>query len=243
MFFLQTKRNAHWKERQKMDRKKTSTDRYKEMQKIKYKPIELETSLKLKIEKTLMLFSQDSLNRGYMTQQKGLKLMIDLYVMHLNDLSEKSMKLKEWLCVSIARICISIPPISIDSNIHKSIVLCLIFLIKNATHQLFQYEALLAVCNFAATQTKDDINDIRKYMIEQGLWDHMRECLSDDNPFDINAAALECYCNLIHCQTGFLIFFFCLFCLFFCVCHSAFLQTKKTKMTIKMDKKKGLKKC
>ena len=69
------------------------------------------------------------------------------------------------------------------------------WLLKNSPHQVFIFEAILALTNISSMN-----EDIREEMYEKGLWHTVRDAFSEEND-KIDQAVMECQSNMMQCDT------------------------------------------
>ena len=184
--------NKYKNETQKdvMDRKQLS---HKSTQKQKYRAFELESKLQRKICQVLMMVSDLNDFRGQLVQQKVVRLALDLFFANKHGVKANDVEIRQMASVAVARICISINPILLNANDIKPIGEVLLSLISDGQHQLYIYEALLALCNITSLPNSEDVKiDIS---VNKNGWSCLRNAFEDDHDL-INAAILEIWCNL-----------------------------------------------
>ena len=140
--------------------------------------------------------------RGNLVQQKAIRLSMDLFFQNKHKHKTPNFEVRQMSAITIARICISINPVLLNVNDIKPIIECLLKLIDEAQHQLYIYEALLALCNISSIPN-DHGNDIKvDIAINKNGWSSLRNAFEDEHDL-INAAILEIWCNLCTCyQAG-----------------------------------------
>ena len=176
-------------EKDKLARKKLS---HLTTQKTKYRSFELEEKLQMKICQVLMMISSIYEFRGNLVQQKAIRLSMDLFFQNKHGVKTNSVEIRQMASVAVARICISVNPILLNINDVKPIIEVLLKLVSEAQHELYIYEALLALCNIASMNNDDIKIDIAK---NKRGWSVLRNAFEDEHDL-INAAILETWCNL-----------------------------------------------
>ncbi|ETO26523.1 hypothetical protein RFI_10613, partial [Reticulomyxa filosa] len=206
----------------------SASERHKQLQRIKYKPIELESKLQMKIAQVLAMFADANefrsradrkkltQLRGQLIQQNAVRLLLDLFSANSpkdnRNLSEDCEKIRLMSGTALARIgvllfiylflfkiiSISIDPRLFNSSHLKPMIVVLLYLIHHSQHELQEYEGLLALCNISSLS-----EEMREYIMDLQGWSVLRDAFEQSNP-QINAAVLECWCNLCTCEKGLL---------------------------------------
>ncbi|MES1907115.1 MAG: hypothetical protein MHM6MM_000295 [Cercozoa sp. M6MM] len=140
--------------------------------------------------------------RGRMLQQGGLRLALDLYkafrVEHESQDNDSLRTGRERCAAAAARIGISVNPALLPDGLLQSLVPVWLHGVANASHELAQFEMLLALTNAASLSP-----EMRDWMHStQGAWSTIRALLGDENK-QVECAALECLANLCLCDEGF----------------------------------------
>mmetsp|Transcript_20827 Transcript_20827/g.33554 ORF Transcript_20827/g.33554 Transcript_20827/m.33554 type:complete len:255 (+) Transcript_20827:757-1521(+) len=147
--------------------------------------------------------AQDEANRGLLVQQKGLRLLSELYNLaadimdkHGGPDSKKGMW-REDCAVALARVAITTNPALYPTGSMYSMVRPLIWLFNDASHELHQFEAGLGLTNIASTDTQ-----VRDYLVMNGAWSACINLLASENQ-QIQRVGIECMANLVVCEKSF----------------------------------------
>jgi len=144
--------------------------------------------------------AQDEKNRGPLVQQRGLRLLGELYGMGAEVMdrnggpdSKKGMW-REDCAVALARVAISTNPALYPTGSMYTFVRPLIWLFGGASHELHQFEAGLGLTNIASVDA-----ETRDVLVLNGAWSACVELLSSENE-EVQRVGIECMANLIICD-------------------------------------------
>jgi hypothetical protein len=149
----------------------------------------------------LVTLSNEKSIRGAMIQQGAVSLLLKLHdfsaAQNSNSStierdSAKRLQYRRACELALARLCISTDPRLLPQHQLASLVAPLIELVREASHELHQFESLLALTNLASLN-EDDLMD---RLLDAGAWGEVRSSLTVDN-VQIQRAAVECLANMI----------------------------------------------
>uniref|UniRef100_A0A7S2TMN9 Protein HGH1 homolog n=1 Tax=Lotharella oceanica TaxID=641309 RepID=A0A7S2TMN9_9EUKA len=148
----------------------------------------------------LKKMANDETNRGVMVQQKGIRLLSELYNLGaaIMDASggpdSKKGMWREDCAVALARIAISTNPQLYPQGSMLTMVRPLMWLFGDATHELHQFEAGLGLTNIASVDA-----DTRDTLVMHGAWSALTNLLASDNE-QVQRVGVECMANLVMCE-------------------------------------------
>ncbi len=129
-------------------------------------------------------------SRGLMVQQGALRLLLRLCG-HSSD------KAKADASLAIARILITTNPAVLPADgLVFSLPKPLVLFVHSSTHELHQFEALLALTNLASTPDPT----LRAKIMNDGAWTELRSALGDSSNPLIHRAVMETMANLVMCE-------------------------------------------
>ena len=115
-----------------------------------------------------------------------------------NYLRNNPLPLSHIISLSISRIFISLNPNLLPRTLSlPSFIPSVIELINSASHELYIFEALLALTNIASMAT-DDVA-IENTLVQLNAWTVVKTSLSSNNTI-VQRAGIECLTNLILCE-------------------------------------------
>jgi len=151
----------------------------------------------------LKKMATDERNRGAMVQQKGMRLLGDLYnlgaaIMDKNGgVDSKKGMWREDCAVALARIAITTNPALYPEGSMYTLIQPLIWLFSNASHELFQFEAGLGMTNIASIDAST-----RDTLVVHGVWSACTNLLASENE-EVQRVGIECMSNLVVCEKSF----------------------------------------
>eukprot|EP00475_Leptophrys_vorax_P021792 TRINITY_DN2960_c0_g1_i2.p1 TRINITY_DN2960_c0_g1~~TRINITY_DN2960_c0_g1_i2.p1 ORF type:complete len:411 (+),score=111.04 TRINITY_DN2960_c0_g1_i2:1636-2868(+) len=125
--------------------------------------------------------------RGKLVQQRAMRLLLDL-------VQSTNQKCKDDASLALARIGISINPALYPVGVCEDMALPLIRFLKSTTHELYQFETLLALTNITSAN-----EGIRSTLWKEGAWYDLRMALTSEN-WKVQVAALEAQTNMVMCD-------------------------------------------
>lgn len=146
-------------------------------------------NVQMAVARTLLRLSSQGNGelRGKLVQQRALRLLVDLF-------QSKSERCRNDSALALARIAISTNPNLYPTGVAEDICLPILKLLKDATHELHQFECLLALTNLASMNEM-----IRERLWNADAWYTLRMMLTSEN-WKVQVAALECQVNMIMCE-------------------------------------------
>lgn len=150
---------------------------------------------------SLLVMADDQENRGVMVQQGALPLLMNLYEIkgkNMHQAGKQHEQQYQWRtdsALALARIAITTNPnLFPQQGVAFDMVPPLLMLCKTASHELHQFEALMALTNLSSMGP--DLRD--KIMVEKG-WTELTMLLASEN-YRVQRAAVECLTNLVMCE-------------------------------------------
>lgn len=129
----------------------------------------------------------DGTLRGKLVQQRAMRLLLDL----VQSTHEKS---KNDAALALARIAISTNPALYPVGVAEDMALPLIRFMKDTSHELYQFETLLALTNLTSSN-----EDIRRTLWKEKAWYDLRMILTSEN-WKVQVAGLETQTNMVMCE-------------------------------------------
>jgi hypothetical protein len=153
------------------------------------KGIPLSDNVQCCLAKILLFLASDGQGelRGKLVQQRAMRLLLDL-------VRSENEKCRNDASLALARIGISINPALYPVGVCEDMALPLVRFLKATTHELYQFETLLALTNITSA---DD--GIRTTLWKEGAWYDLRMALTSDN-WKVQVAALEAQTNMVMCD-------------------------------------------
>jgi len=162
---------------------------------------------------SLLLLADDPENRGAIVQQRGLRLLLNLFGLHpisLTNLagapaapsdkptiegmlSPEQRRLQDC-ALAIVRIAITTNPHLYPQGMAYSMILPMGYLLHTTGNELFQFETCISVANIATLE-----EDVRDRMFEAGVWSELMNVIASEN-FRVQKAALQALTNLVVCS-------------------------------------------
>ena len=130
-------------------------------------------------------------NRGLMVAHGALRSLCDLST-HRSESASTSAAL------ALARIAITTDPHAIAHDLLHAMLTPILKLIPKATHELYQFEATLALTNLVSCEEA-----VAQAAMRGGAWYEMISLLGAEN-LRLQRAALQCMCNLVTCEKAVL---------------------------------------
>ena len=161
--------------------------------------LEVSNAMVENIAKVFMVLSSTTSNRGLMVQQGALTILLYLFDLTYTELREvvdhaSSPVMLPWMRISTAlsRVLMSTNPALIPRTISlSSLIRPLAVLIDRADHEIYQFEALIALTNIVSVQ--DD--SIEACVMSEHVWSIVRSALGSSTVM-LQRAAIECLSNL-----------------------------------------------
>jgi hypothetical protein len=151
---------------------------------------EISLSAKTAIARTLRLMATEpqgqSISRGRLVQQGAVRILLDLF-------RTDNEKCKEDCSIALARIGITTNPLMYSPGTIEDMISPLAYLVDNATNELYQFEALMALTNLASSG-----EEICTCMFKKGVWYTATMAMTCNNPH-VQRSALEVQANMIAC--------------------------------------------
>lgn len=143
------------------------------------------------LSKTLLFLSHEKQGehyvRGKMVQQGVLSILLALF-----QSEENTCKLNS--ATALARIAIVVNPALYSTGVIEGLIQPLLFLLKECSNELQEFEGLLALTNLASYSEA-----MRSLLYKSGAWYAFQMCLSSEN-LRIQTAALQALSNMIGCE-------------------------------------------